>query len=89
MDTESHQNTNLLGLRKPSYQVQLCKHVINAIASSGPATAKGISHSSKTATAHIDRFLHSYDLNFSYYLAKLIKAQCSSIHSTTLRHLIT
>lgn len=60
--------------RKLSYQVQILQavtHILNAIASSGPGTAKGISHRSKIASVHMDRFLHSYALNFSCYLAKL------------------
>lgn len=61
-------------LGKLSYQVQILEvatHILNVIASSCPGTAKGISHSSKIASVHMDTFLHSYALNFSCYLAKL------------------
>lgn len=61
-------------LGKLSYQVQILEvatHILNVIASSCPRTAKGISHSSKIASVHMDTFLHSYALNFSCYLAKL------------------
>lgn len=58
-------------LRKLSRYIQILQaatHILNAITSSGPGTAKGISQSSKIACAHMDIFFHSYALNFSCYL---------------------
>lgn len=45
--------------------------MLNATASSGLSAAKGIGHSSKFASVHINTFLHGYALNFPCYLAKL------------------
>lgn len=61
-------------LRKLPYQLQILQadtHILNATASSGLSAAKGIGHSSKFASVHMNTFLHRYALNFLCYLANL------------------